>query len=61
MAGNNLPKAPNDKPLTDGDGLDGRRPDGDDAANKPDGKPKAPGAEGNADGRPAGKQPGGRL
>lgn len=27
--------------------------------NTPDGKPKAPGAEGNAKGYPAGKQPGG--
>lgn len=57
MAGKNLPTPPNDAPLTDGDGLDGRTPDSDGAANTPDAKPKAPGEF--SKGRPAGKQPGG--
>lgn len=54
MAGKNLPKAPNDKPLTDGRGLDGRTPDGDDAANAPNKSKEL----GSGQGRAAGKRPG---
>lgn len=55
MAGKNLPKAPNDKPLTDGRGLDGRTPNSDDAANAAN-KSRELGEF--SKGRAAGKRPG---
>lgn len=54
MAGEKLPQPKTEKPLTSGDGLDGRDPHGDDAANAPGDRTVATPAKG----RPAGKKPG---
>lgn len=59
MAGNKYGNAPNDEPITtgneQGDGLDGRTPNSDDAANSSN---KSNTVSTPAKGRPAGKRPG---
>lgn len=58
MAGKIYGNAPNTKPITgneQNEGLDGRRPDGDDAANAAN---KSKELGGNNSGRAAGKRPG---